>query len=118
MNFLGDKANRLLGLFWPKVFASSRSECLRIARPKAGLFVVIPMRQAGLPAPTSEQNKAWGPDAMDRSATPSIANSSSSSNFTDAPDTIWERIASKTRRNYFESALFKRVLLRLAYQGL
>ena len=57
----------------PKVFASSRSECLRIARPKAGLFVVIPMRQAGLPAPTSEQNKAWGPDAMDRSATPSIA---------------------------------------------
>ena len=51
------------------------------------------MRQAGLPAPTSEQNKAWGPDAMDRSATPSIANSSSSSNFAGAPDTIWERIA-------------------------
>jgi hypothetical protein len=25
------------------------TECLRIARPKAGLFVVIPMRQAGLP---------------------------------------------------------------------
>ena len=100
------------------MFASSRSECLRIARPKAGLFVVIPMRQAGLPAPTSEQNKAWGPDAMDRSATPSIANSSSSSNFTGAPDTIWERIASKTRRKYFESVLFKRVLLRLAYQGL
>jgi hypothetical protein len=55
-------------------------------------------------------------DAPD--ATPSIANSSSSSNFTGAPDTIWERIASKTRRKYFESVLFKRVLLRLAYQGL
>jgi hypothetical protein len=83
---------------------------------KSQAFVVIPMRQAGLPAPTSEQNKAWGPDAMDRSATHSIANSSSSSNFTGAPDTIWERIASKTRRKYFESVLFKRVLLRLAYQ--
>ena len=75
------------------------------------------MRQAGLPAPTSEQNKDWGPGAMDRSVTPSIANSSGSSNFTGAPDTIWERIASKTRRKYLESVLFKRVLLRLAYQG-
>jgi len=51
-------------------------------------------------------------------ATPSIANSSSSSNFSGAPDTIWERIASKTRHKYFESVLFKRVPLRLAYQGL
>jgi hypothetical protein len=67
------------------------------------------MRQAGLPAPTSEQNKAWGPDAMDRSATPSIA---------DSAPRHRERIASKAHHKYFESVLFKRVLLRLAHQGL
>ena len=75
-------------LFRSKVFASSRSECLRIARQKPGFSLGKKRPQPGMDR---------RPDAMDRSATPSRAHGSGSSNFTGA------RFGSASRQSHVAS---------------